>query len=72
MSSLSHLNRDEHLVLDKLNRYFKSNHMSTKEKARAARLIAEHELESHAYSNEKERQAILFFYQTLGKLMEKL
>lgn len=64
--------RDERMILERLNRYFKSNQMTTKEKARAARLIAEHELDSQQYSNERERQTILFFYHTLDKLLNKL
>lgn len=66
------LDRDELMILERLNRYFKSNQMTTKEKARAARLIAEHELDSQQYSSEKERQTILFFYMTLEKLLDKL
>ncbi|MEN6389391.1 MAG: hypothetical protein ABFD04_03175 [Syntrophomonas sp.] len=66
------LNRDELMILERLNHYFKSNQMTTREKARAARLIAEHDLESQQYGSEKERQIVLFFYKTLEKLVDKL
>lgn len=66
------LDRDELMILERLNHYFKSNQMTTREKARAARLIAEHDLESQHYSSETERQTLLFFYHTLEKLLDKL
>jgi len=72
MSIRPRLDRDELMILERLNRYFKSSQMTTREKARAARLIAEHDLESGQYGSEAERQTILFFYKTLERLVDKL
>lgn len=72
MSSLAPFNPDEMLVLERINNYFKSTNMTIKDKVRAALIIAEHELESEQYGSEKELQRILFYYQTLGGVMNKL
>lgn len=72
MSSPAPFNNEEALILQRINSYFKPASMTIKDKVRAALIIAEHELESEQYGSEKEYRNILFFYQTLGKMMNKL
>jgi len=72
LSSTAPLNAEEAEVLKKIENYFKPSSMSIKDKVRAALIIAEHELESEQYGNEREHQNILFFYRILGRVIDKL
>ncbi len=72
MSSLAPFSSEEIQVLERINNYFKSTNMTIKDKVRAAFIIAEHELDSEQYGSAKEHENILFFYQTLGKVINKL
>lgn len=64
-------NWDERLVAQRLNDYFKSPHMSLRDKIFHASLIAQYELESHNFANELERKRITRFITILDDLRKK-
>lgn len=66
------LTEEEKQVAQRVQTYFKSDEMNFKEKLFNACLIAQHELDSHQFSNEYELRNIVHFKETVDKIMAKL
>lgn len=66
------LTNEEQKVAQKVDSYFKSKEMTLYEKLFNAMLIAQHDLESHNFTNEDERIRIIKFKKILDGLLKKI
>jgi hypothetical protein len=71
MDNNMELNWAERLVAERLNDYFRSPHMSLRDKIFHASLIAQHELDAHNFANELERKRVVRFKMVLDNLERK-
>lgn len=72
MYSVHNMNHKEQRIARHIDKYFKSADMSFYDKLFNAMLIAQHELEGHHFSSEKERQKIIEFTSIIDSLLKKI
>ncbi|MEA1962294.1 MAG: hypothetical protein U9N81_13685 [Bacillota bacterium] len=66
------LTHEEQLIANRVNHYFKCPEMSMKDKLYHAILIAQHDLDSHSFCGEAEKNRLTHYKNLLDNIWQKM